>query len=132
MAENSIIAIGRQFGSGGHEVGRRIAAELGQKSRFHRGCLAGLSYCIISPRGKVQPCAYLKMELGDVRETPFDEIWKSNAVLERLRTLEYSGGCGVCRYKRACGGCRARAACYHGGDYMSEEPWCLYHGRRGE
>ena len=31
MAENSIIAIGRQFGSGGHEVGRRIAAELGLK-----------------------------------------------------------------------------------------------------
>jgi cytidylate kinase len=31
MAENSIITIGRQFGSGGHEVGRRIAAELGLK-----------------------------------------------------------------------------------------------------
>lgn len=29
MAGNSIITIGRQFGSGGHEVGRRVAAELG-------------------------------------------------------------------------------------------------------
>ena len=110
----------------------RIADQLGYKTRFHRGCLAGLSYCIISPRGKVQPCAYLNMELGDVRETPFDEIWAKNEVLQKLRTLDYSGGCGSCQYKGACGGCRARAAYYHGRDYMSEEPWCLYHGRRGE
>ena len=110
----------------------RITDQLGYKSRFHRGCLAGLSYCIISPRGKVQPCAYLNMELGDVRETPFDEIWEQSDVLKTLRTLDYSGGCGTCSYKGACGGCRARAAYYHDGDYMSEEPWCLYHGRRGE
>ena len=110
----------------------RIADQLGYKTRFHRGCLAGLSYCIISPRGKVQPCAYLNMELGDVRETPFDEIWAKNEVLQKLRTLDYSGGCGACQYKGASGGCRPRAANNHGGDYMSEEPWCLYHGRRGE
>ena len=109
----------------------RIAAELGMKSRFHRGCLAGLSYCIISPKGKVQPCAYLKEYLGDVRETPFDEIWKNNPVLQKLRTMKYDGGCGVCKYQRVCGGCRARAAIYHNGDYMAEEPWCLYHGRKG-
>ncbi len=109
----------------------RIADQLGMKTRFHRGCLAGTSYCIISPRGKVQPCAYLNMELGDVRETPFDEIWKNSDVLQKLRTLDYKGGCGSCNYKRACGGCRARAAYYHDGDYMAEEPWCLYHGRRG-
>ncbi len=110
----------------------RIADQLGMKTRFRRGCLAGLSYCIISPRGKVQPCAYLNMELGDVREIPFDELWKNNEVLKKLRTLEYGGGCGSCKYKHACGGCRARAAFYHGGDYMAEEPWCLYHGRKGQ
>ncbi|BEU88188.1 putative heme d1 biosynthesis radical SAM protein NirJ2 [Selenomonas sp. TAMA-11512] len=109
----------------------RIAGQHDIKTRFKRGCLAGLSYCIISPRGKVQPCAYLNMELGDVRETPFDEIWKSNEVFKKLRTLEYSGGCGACDYKNACGGCRARAAYYNNGDYMAEEPWCLYHGRKG-
>ncbi len=109
----------------------RIADQMGMKLRFHRGCLAGTAYCIISPKGKVQPCAYLKMEIGDVRETPFDIIWKESPVMQKLRTLDYSGGCGSCGYKRACGGCRARAAIYHEGDYMSEEPWCLYHGRRG-
>ena len=110
----------------------RIAAQMGVKTRFRRGCLAGTAYCIISPRGKVQPCAYLNMELGDVRQTPFDEIWKNSELLNKLRTLEYSGGCGSCEYKRACGGCRARAAYYHEGDYMAEEPWCLYHGRKGQ
>lgn len=109
----------------------RIAAQMGMKTRFRRGCLAGTAYCIISPKGKVQPCAYLNMELGDVRETPFDEIWRNSEVLNKLRTLEYSGGCGQCEYKHACGGCRARAAFYNNGDYMAEEPWCLYHGRKG-
>lgn len=109
----------------------RIAAQMGLKLRFSRGCLAGTSYCIISPTGKVQPCAYLNTPLGDVRQTPFDEIWRSHPVLQELRTLAYKGGCGSCAYKRACGGCRARAAYYHSGDYMAEEPWCLYHGRKG-
>ena len=109
----------------------RIADQMGIKTRFRRGCLAGTAYCIISPRGKVQPCAYLNMELGDVRKTPFDEIWKNSEVLNKLRTLEYSGGCGTCKYKHTCGGCRARAAYYNNGDYMAEEPWCLYHGRKG-
>lgn len=109
----------------------RIAKQMGMKLRFGRGCLAGTSYCIISPRGQVQPCAYLNLPLGDVRETPFDEIWEKNQVLNKLRTLEYKGGCGACEYKFACGGCRARAAYYHKGDYMAEEPWCLYHGREG-
>jgi putative heme d1 biosynthesis radical SAM protein NirJ2 len=88
----------------------RIADQLGIKTRFHRGCLAGLSYCIISPRGKVQPCAYLNMELGDVHDTPFDEIWNNSEVLKKLRTLEYSGGCGSCNYKGVCGGGRGRGA----------------------
>jgi putative heme d1 biosynthesis radical SAM protein NirJ2 len=109
----------------------RIAKQMGMDLRFQRGCLAGTSYCIISPRGKVQPCAYLNMELGDVRETPFDEIWKNNKVLQELRTLDYKGGCGTCNYKQSCGGCRARAAFYNEGDYMAEEPWCVYQGRLG-
>lgn len=109
----------------------RIAKQMGIETRFSRGCLAGTSYCIISPKGQVQPCAYLNIPLGDVRETPFDEIWRTNTVLNELRTLDYKGGCGDCGYKKICGGCRARASYYHEGDYMAEEPWCLYHGRKG-
>ncbi|HVI41266.1 MAG TPA: SPASM domain-containing protein, partial [Anaerovoracaceae bacterium] len=104
----------------------RIAKELGMNPRFHRGCLAGTSYCIVSPIGDVQPCAYLNLPIGNVRETPFSEIWDSNPIFQELRTMKYKGKCGTCNYKNACGGCRARAAYYNGGDYMAGEDWCLY------
>jgi len=110
----------------------RIAKEMGMDLRFQRGCLAGTSYCIISPKGDVQPCAYLNIPLGNVREIPFSELWHNHPVFQELRTLNYKGGCGTCKYKKVCGGCRARAYFYHDHDYMAEEPWCLYHGRRGE
>lgn len=110
----------------------RIADEMGMDMRFNRGCLAGTHYCIISPKGLVQPCAYLNTPVGDVRQTPFDEIWKNAEMFQELRTMDYGGGCGSCEYKYSCGGCRARAAFYHNGDYMAEEPWCEYQGRRGE
>lgn len=109
----------------------RIAKQMGMDLRFGRGCLAGTSYCIIGPKGKVQPCAYMDMEVGNVRETPFSEIWANSEVFKKLRTMEYEGGCGSCGYKKVCGGCRARAAFYNNGNYMAEEPWCLYHGRKG-
>lgn len=104
----------------------RVADKKGIPLRFSRGCLAGISYCIISPTGNVQPCAYLDMPLGNVKVQPFDKIWKENEVLQRLRTMEYEGKCGICDYKNRCGGCRARAN-YYNGDYMAEDSWCLYH-----
>jgi len=104
----------------------RIAKQKGMKMRFTRGCIAGIAYCLIGPTGNVQPCAYLDMNLGNVREMPFTEIWQNNEVFKELRTMEYSGSCGRCDYKDVCGGCRARAAYYHKGDYMASEPWCTY------
>lgn len=109
----------------------RIARQLDIPVRFEKGCLAGTAYCIVGPRGDVQPCAYLDLHLGNVREIPFAKIWHENEVLQTLRTGEYKGECGTCGYRKICGGCRARAYYYHDGDYMAEEPWCLYHGRRG-
>ena len=103
----------------------RVAETVGHSQRFRQGCLAGTSYCIISPRGDVQPCAYLDLPLGNVRDLPFDRIWAENETLARLRTREYSGSCGDCHYSDRCGGCRARAAYYHEGDIMSADPLCI-------
>jgi len=101
----------------------RIARQMGLKLRFSKGCLAGIAYCIINPLGEVQPCAYLDIPLGNVKEIPFSAIWKENSILNRLRTEKYQGSCGICQYRKICGGCRARAYFYTG-DYMGEEPWC--------
>ncbi|MFA7148339.1 MAG: putative heme d1 biosynthesis radical SAM protein NirJ2 [Syntrophomonadaceae bacterium] len=107
----------------------RVADKKGIPVRFSRGCLAGISYCIISPRGDVQPCAYMDIRLGNVKEKAFDEIWQQNAMLQELRSAAYKGKCGICDYKDRCGGCRARAYYYSGGDYMAEDEWCLYRPR---
>ncbi|RJX22752.1 MAG: putative heme d1 biosynthesis radical SAM protein NirJ2 [Ammonifex sp.] len=110
----------------------RIAKQMKVDMRFTRGCLAGLSYCLINPVGVVQACAYLDMPAGNVRETPFSEIWREAQVFQQLRTRKYNGKCGRCDYEDVCGGCRARAMYYYD-DYMGEEPWCLYGaGRKGQ
>lgn len=106
----------------------RIARQLGIPVKYARGCLAGLSYCLIDPVGNVQACAYLDIVAGNIREKPFDVIWRTAEIFVRLRTRKYDGACGMCEYQDVCGGCRARAYYYHG-DYMAEEPWCLYRPR---
>ena len=45
-----------------------------------------------------------------------------------LELVKIEGTTVFLKLKGACGGCRARAAFYAEGDYMAEEPWCLYHG----
>ncbi len=104
----------------------RVAKQLGVDTRFSRGCLAGLTYCVVGAEGIVRPCAYMTEEAGDVRETPFDEIWANSEVFKRLRTRAYSGACGTCDYAEGCGGCRARAAYYHDGDYMAQDDYCAH------
>lgn len=66
----------------------RVAKRLGVEidPRFSRGCLAGLTYCVVSPVGIVRPCAYMTGEAGSIRERPFDEIWRDSPVFARLRT----------------------------------------------
>ena len=90
------------------------------------GCLGGKSFAFVSSTGKVQICGFLEVECGDVRKDSFPEIWRDSPVFENVRDLgRYRGKCGACKYLRICGGCRARA--YETtGDYLEEEPDCVY------
>jgi heme b synthase len=95
-------------------------------STFTRGCLAGTNVCFISRKGDVQPCGYLPVIAGNVREKSFVEIWKHSPVFLKLRDYdELQGKCGICEFKKICGGCRARAY-YDRGSFLEEEPYCLY------
>jgi heme b synthase len=94
-----------------------------------RGCLGGIGFCFISHQGIVQPCGYLDLNCGDIRQSTFAEIWNRSDKFLELRTYDkLKGKCGLCEFKRVCGGCRARA--YEAtGDFMSEEPLCSYEPR---
>ncbi|MDR1489873.1 MAG: heme b synthase [Desulfovibrio sp.] len=91
-----------------------------------RGCLGGTGFCFISHTGRVQPCGYLELDCGNVREESFAKIWQSaKYFLEFRDKSRYRGKCGVCEYHRVCGGCRARAYSLTG-DHLAEEPLCAY------
>jgi radical SAM protein with 4Fe4S-binding SPASM domain len=91
-----------------------------------KGCIAGQTICLIDAFGNVQPCSYLPASAGNVKETPFRDIWERSPLLNELRDFErYKGRCGSCEYLNVCGGCRARAEAVHG-DRLEEEPFCDY------
>jgi heme b synthase len=91
-----------------------------------RGCLGGIGFCFISHVGQVQTCGYLEKSAGNIKEQSFRDVWETSPLFTDLRDYDkLKGKCGACEYKRICGGCRARA--YEAtGDYLAEEPYCVY------
>jgi AdoMet-dependent heme synthase len=121
----------RQKGHRGAPAGRPAAGQTVQSLHaMTRGCLGGSAFCFISHRGQVQPCGYLEVDCGQVTQKGFAEVWAGSGIFRDLRDLgRYKGKCGRCEFIRICGGCRARA--YEAtGDYLAEEPLCVY--RPGE
>jgi AdoMet-dependent heme synthase len=91
-----------------------------------KGCLAGTGVCFISHEGEVFPCGYLPAIAGDLRKQTFKDIWDNSMVFHALRdTNNLSGKCGCCEFRNVCMGCRARAFAATG-DFMAEEPFCVY------
>jgi radical SAM protein with 4Fe4S-binding SPASM domain len=91
-----------------------------------KGCIAAQTICLIDAFGNVQPCSYMPTSAGNVKETPFREIWERSPLFLELRDFSrYKGRCGSCEYLNVCGGCRARAEAVYG-DRLAEEPFCDY------
>jgi radical SAM protein with 4Fe4S-binding SPASM domain len=116
-------------GDNGHPVAGR-QGHPGSLDRTTRGCLAGDGYCFVSYRGDITPCGYFPVVAGNIRQQTFREIYSDSDLFRSLRHLEgYGGKCGVCEFLRVCGGCRARAYSLTG-DYLAEEPYCIYQPRK--
>ena len=106
--------------------GRTVNRENYGMEAMTRGCLGGITFAFISHVGDVQPCGYFDMQLGNVKQVPFSQIWETSPVFDDLRHYDrLKGKCGECEFKGVCGGCRARALATTG-DYLSEEPNCAY------
>ena len=91
-----------------------------------KGCLAGTGVCFVSHEGEVYPCGYLPVIAGDLRKQRFADVWRDSVVFNELRqTDNLKGKCGCCEFRNICMGCRARAFAASG-DYLDEEPFCVY------
>ncbi|MBN1865819.1 heme b synthase [Candidatus Sumerlaeota bacterium] len=108
--------------------GRSVTPRTHGLDAMTKGCMGGQSFAFISHIGKVQICGFLEVECGDLRAANYDfkTIWETSDVFRAMRNPdEYGGRCGYCEYRRVCGGCRARAYAMTG-DYLAEEPFCVY------
>jgi heme b synthase len=113
-----------------HKRGEKVDFQTYGLDAVTRGCLGGISFCFISYEGMVQPCGYLEMTCGNLKKESFETIWANSQVFSRLRDFSaYKGKCGRCEYVKFCGGCRARAF-EATGDFMTEEPLCMYQPAR--
>jgi heme b synthase len=106
--------------------GIKITMETHGFEAMTKGCLGGSGFCFVSSKGDVYPCGYLPVLAGNIRQKPFKMIWKKSKVFNDLRDPGMlKGKCGECEYRAVCGGCRARAYA-DTGDYLDEEPYCIY------
>ena len=111
-----------------HFYNVRLGGRLTQLADFIGGCGAGRFYMSLKPNGDMQPCVFLPIKLGNIRQIKsgdeFLEFWRGNDVLKKLRDKDSIKVCGECPYRYVCGGCRARAYAYYG-DYLAPDPGCV-------
>ena len=102
------------------------STRFGSMLEFLGGCGAGRVYLALEPNGDIYPCVFLRKKIGNILKDDFEELWRTNKVLEELRNRDLlKDECSTCRYKYICGGCRARAYNYFN-DYLASDPGCIY------
>ena len=87
-------------------------------------CNCARGNCAISSTGDVYPCVSVPWSAGNIREKPFEEIWRKSSVFNKIRDLRMSdyAHCAPCSLKPWCS--RERGAAYlASGDYTGIDPW---------
>ena len=88
------------------------------------GCQAGIGQGCVDSRGEVYPCVLLPIEIGNVRDDSFENIWRNSEVNQKLKERNnLKGGCHNCELISKCGGCRA-VAYAQTGDYLGYDTRC--------
>lgn len=96
------------------------------------GVRDGNGVIFVSHTGEVYPAGFLPYPLlGNVRDKSLSETYRNSPWLAELRDMDrLKGKCGECEFRWICGGSRARAYAVSG-DYLAEEPLCVYQPGRG-
>lgn len=110
-----------------HFANAQLGNQLISLADFIGGCGAGRYYIAMKANGDIQPCVFLPIKVGNIKElyNSFEEWWKNNKILNDLRNKDIlKENCGSCPFRYVCGGCRARAYAYFG-DYLAPDPGCI-------
>jgi radical SAM protein with 4Fe4S-binding SPASM domain len=93
------------------------------------GIRDGNGIMFVSHTGQVYPSGFLPLPVGNVRTGNIVTLYRDSPVFRRLRdTGQLEGKCGRCEFRDMCGGSRARAFAATG-NYMAEDPLCVYQPR---
>jgi AdoMet-dependent heme synthase len=100
------------------------------RSNHHRraplGVGDGKGIMFVSHTGEIFPAGFLPISCGKFPDDSIVETYQKHPVFLELRNADQlKGRCGLCEYRNVCGGSRARAFAVTG-DYMAEEPDCIF------
>jgi radical SAM protein with 4Fe4S-binding SPASM domain len=107
-----------------NNVAMNMKGKTKKLGEFIGGCGAGRLYCGLEPNGDIQPCVFIPIKIGNIRNDRLKDVWATSPVLKKIRERDKFIGCGKCEYRFVCGGCRARAYGYFG-DLQAPDPGCI-------
>ena len=111
----------------------RLRGALAGVQSFWVGCMAGVRLVAIRANGDVKGCPSHPEQfvVGNVRETPFDEIWHDPGNFAYNTDWDeglLEGQCARCEYRRVCrAGCTTMAFAVTGTIY--DNPFCVQQAR---
>lgn len=86
----------------------------------------GNGFVFVSHTGDIQPSGFLPITAGNVRKDDLLDVYRNAPLFRELRDADLlKGKCARCEYRALCGGSRARSYAMSG-DYLAEEPLCIY------
>ncbi|HWT79622.1 MAG TPA: TIGR04053 family radical SAM/SPASM domain-containing protein [Candidatus Methylomirabilis sp.] len=118
-----------RVGSGPGKTGQRpyqFGFQADAIGRAPKGVNDGNGFVFVDHLGNITPSGFLPVIAGNVRNDDLVDAYRQHPVFRELRDPDrLRGKCGRCEYRSLCGGSRARAYAMTG-DYLGEEPCCLY------
>ena len=88
-------------------------------------CVAGKILLALLPNGVVLPCRRLAIEVGNIKDTTFEEIYHSNTLIQKLRVPDIEiEGCEGCSFKKSCNGGLRCLSYSITGDPFKKDPGC--------
>jgi len=88
-------------------------------------CVAGKLMFALLPNGEILPCRRLAINIGNIREDTFEEIYYKNSLVQKLKIPDIEiDGCEKCSFKKSCNGGLRCLSYSITGDPFKKDPGC--------